>query len=89
MEKSSIKNPIENRNYGFDLMSGCLIIYMIFCHIMQWAKLADCDIYSILQRFLFFFMAWFFYKSGIYLKIFKVLFNLIRNYENKSSIRCY
>ena len=32
MEKSSIKNPIENRNYGFDLMSGCLIIYMIFCH---------------------------------------------------------
>ena len=68
MEKSSIKNPIENRNYGFDLMSGCLIIYMIFCHIMQWAKLADCEIYSILQRFLFFFMAWFFYKSGIYAK---------------------
>lgn len=68
MEKSSLKIAIESRNLGFDLISGCLIVYMIFCHIMQWAKLTDCELYSALQRFLFFFMAWFFYKSGIYVK---------------------
>lgn len=66
MENSSFKIAIKSRNLSFDLISGCLIVYMIFCHIMQWAKLTDCELYSVLQRILFFFMAWFFYKSGIY-----------------------
>ena len=61
-----MKIAFNNRNISFDFISGCLIVYMIFCHIMQWAKLTDCELYSVLQRILFFFMAWFFYKSGIY-----------------------
>ena len=61
-----MKIAFNNRNISFDFISGCLIVYMIFCHIMQWAKLTDCELYSVLQRILFFFMAWFFYKLGIY-----------------------
>lgn len=66
MDKNKMKIAFNNRNISFDFISGCLIVYMIFCHIMQWAKLTDCELYSVLQRILFFFMAWFFYKSGIY-----------------------
>lgn len=68
MDNNKMKIAFNNRNISFDFISGCLIVYMIFCHIMQWAKLTDCELYLALQRILFFFMAWFFYKSGIYVK---------------------
>ena len=68
MDKNKMKIAFNNRNISFDFISGCLIVYMIFCHIMQWAKLTDCELYSVLQRILFFFMAWFFYKSGFYVQ---------------------
>lgn len=62
-------NLYKSRNISFDFISAILILYMIFCHVMQWAKLTHTDCYLILQRFMFFFMAWFFFKSGIYAKV--------------------
>lgn len=59
---------LNKRNISFDFISALLIFYMVFCHVMQWAKLTHTDCYSILQRFMFFFMAWFFFKSGIFAK---------------------
>lgn len=58
----------NNRNIGFDFISALLILYMIFAHVMQWSKLTQTDSYILYQRIFFFFMAWFFFKSGIYAK---------------------
>lgn len=41
---------------------------MIVGHIFQWSSLTDSPLYSWMQRILFFFMPWFFYKSGMYFK---------------------
>lgn len=56
------------RNVGFDFIAALLILYMIFGHVMQWSKLTNTDSYLFCQRIFFFFMAWFFFKSGIYAK---------------------
>lgn len=60
------KEFVKDRNRSYDFVAGLLIIYMVFCHIMQWSKLVDTNVYVLLQRVLFFFMPWFFFKSGIY-----------------------
>ena len=57
----------QRYNY-IDALSGILIIHMILGHIMQWASLKDSIFYIWSQRLLFFFMPWFFFKSGMFFK---------------------
>ena len=58
----------HTRDDYVDALSGILIIHMIVGHIFQWSSLTDSPLYSWMQRILFFFMPWFFYKSGMYFK---------------------
>lgn len=57
----------QRYNY-IDCLSGILIIHMILGHIMQWVSLKDSIFYIWSQRLLFFFMPWFFFKSGMFFK---------------------
>lgn len=54
---------MSKRDVHIDLLSGVFIIYMIYYHICQ-----HCEQISILHHILFYFMPWFFYKSGMYFK---------------------
>ena len=50
------------------LLGGAMIIYMIFGHIISWCSLTDSTEYIWLDRLLFYFMPWFFFKSGMFNK---------------------
>ena len=52
-----------------DNCSGLLIIYMIFTHIIQFSGLENDEIYQYSFRVFYFFMPWFFFKSGQFLKV--------------------
>ena len=53
-----------NRNKSLDIISGIMIIWMIILHAFQWANLRESIIYSSLLKCLFFFMSWFYFKTG-------------------------
>ena len=53
---------------SWDSVSGLMIVYMMFIHIMQRSGLEDLAVNAVLQRLLFFFMPWFFYKGGHFWK---------------------
>lgn len=56
------------RNLGLDLIAGIFIIHMIWLHILQLTKVdMQSPLYQSTQ-YLFFFMPWFFYKSGMFYK---------------------
>lgn len=55
-------NASIRRDSSLDFISGILIVYMIFLHILQWSHLSI-EVYS---KVLFFFMPWFFFKSGMF-----------------------
>lgn len=57
---------VNDRQSGLDSLAGILIIYMILYHCIQHADLQNSVLYDILHRFLFFFMAWFYYKGGMF-----------------------
>lgn len=50
-------------------MAGILILYMVFTHICQHFNMTESSLYSMLERFFYFFMPWFFFKSGYYFKL--------------------
>lgn len=54
------------RDTSIDLVGGGMIIYMLFGHIISWANLNSSVIYIWTDRLLFFFMPWFFFKSGMF-----------------------
>lgn len=54
---------MAKRDVQIDVISGIFIIYMVYYHICQY-----CGRASILHPVFFFFMPWFFYKSGMYFK---------------------
>lgn len=58
----------QERFLHLDAVCGLLIIYMIMGHAFQWSHTTDDFFYIGCNRFLFFFMAWFFYKSGMFHK---------------------
>lgn len=43
-----------------------MILYMMFGHIISWTNLNTSIVYISLDRVFFFFMPWFFYKSGVF-----------------------
>ena len=59
-------NMVKTRCDYLDEISGLFIIHMILWHCFQNAGMMDCSVYRILSRLFFFFMPWFFYKSGIF-----------------------
>lgn len=56
------------RIVSWDSLSGLMIVYMMFIHIMQRSGLAELPVNAVLLRILFFFMPWFFYKGGHFWK---------------------
>ena len=64
------KFQYENeRNHSVDFLSGFFIIYMIYTHISQEIPMQiDSMLYVFLDSLFFFFMPWFFFKSGMFYK---------------------
>lgn len=58
---------MKQRDLSIENISGLLIIYMILHHIFQWSGLNVIN-QTYWMRPLSFFMAWFFYKSGMFYK---------------------
>ena len=56
------------RIVSLDIITGILIIHMIFGHIMRFAHCIDTDLYHYTSILLSFFMPWFFFKSGMFYK---------------------
>ena len=58
------------RIQSLDWLSGLLIVHMILGHISQghFAQVEDAPFFVIINRYLFFFMPWFFFKSGMFFK---------------------
>ncbi len=66
LECPSSRNRIEY----IDWLSGLLIVHMILGHISQsaYADVEKAAFFEIINRLLFFFMPWFFFKSGMFYK---------------------
>lgn len=54
------------RDNSIDVVAGLLIVHVILGHIFQWAHMNS--FYAPVNRFLIFFMPWFFFKSGMFFK---------------------
>lgn len=50
----------------YDITSGILIIYMIFSHISSNTEFLSRDTYVVWRSLFTYFMAWFFFKAGIF-----------------------
>lgn len=59
----------SSRNESIDSVAGLMIIYMVFTHVMQGFGQTHVECYKILERFLYFFMPWFFFKAGMFFRI--------------------
>lgn len=58
----------KKREKSLDAVCGVLIIHMIVGHAFDWSHITDGVFIEWSNRFLFFFMAWFYYKSGMFHK---------------------
>ena len=67
------------REKNLDFTAGVLIIYMIYGHCAQIAGTEDIFPYKELQYFLYFFMGWFFFKSGMFHKTNKKMSTMVRD----------
>lgn len=56
------------RDHSLDSLCGLFIIQMIVQHAFQWANACNDTFYLLLGDVLYCFMAWFFFKSGMYYK---------------------
>ena len=56
------------RDKSNDATAGLMICFMIVGHALLWSNIHDSQLFSFLRRMLFFFMAFFFYKSGMFYK---------------------
>lgn len=63
---NSNANPENIRDYTIDGVSGLMISYMILVHIIIFFPSDSCTYW---MRYLNFFMAWFFYKGGMFFRI--------------------
>ena len=58
----------DKRHIYLDTVAGVLIIYMIFMHCCQFTYMTGTQTFKILQMSFVGFMAWFFFKSGMFHK---------------------
>ncbi|WP_299778184.1 acyltransferase family protein [uncultured Formosa sp.] len=52
------------RDKSLDIISGIMIIWMVILHAFQWGDLTESIIYIFLLKCLYFFMSWFYFKTG-------------------------
>lgn len=62
-----MNNGKKDRNASLDTIAGLLIIHMIILHCIQ-NVIGNLGIYKIVANLLFFFMPWFFFKNGMFIK---------------------
>jgi fucose 4-O-acetylase-like acetyltransferase len=60
-----VSSSLKHRDNSIDVIAGILLIHMVLGHVFQFAKLTDCRFYHWMDV-LFFFMPWFFFKSGMF-----------------------
>ena len=63
MQNRDIQKKGQRIDY-LDSIAGIMIVYMICYHILQWGGIDVIN--AFVMRPLFFFMAWFFFKSGMF-----------------------
>lgn len=56
----------SKRFNSFDSVTGLLIFWMIGYHALQWANLKESEVYQSGLKLFFFFMTWFYFKSGFF-----------------------
>ncbi|CDF80625.1 O-acetyl transferase [Formosa agariphila KMM 3901] len=66
------------RDKSLDIISGIMIIWMVILHSFQWGNLTESIIYIFLLKCLYFFMAWFYFKTGFLYKIGRGLINTFK-----------
>lgn len=57
------------RNESIDSVAGIMILYMVFTHVCQHYHLEHSNFYMSLERLLYFFMPWFYFKAGMFFKV--------------------
>lgn len=67
------ETDLKNRDLGLDTIHGLLVLYMMFMHLLGFAIGTGSKFYYPLTHFLSFFMAWFFYKAGMFYRDHSVL----------------
>lgn len=60
---------MKSRDNTIDSVAGVMIVYMIFTHVCQHFGLAQSTLYLSLERVLYFFMPWFFFKAGMFFSL--------------------
>ena len=63
-----MKLTSKKRDSSLDAICGLFIMYMIMGHASQWADIENDDFIVVSKYIMFMFMAWFFYKSGMFHK---------------------
>lgn len=61
-------NGTKTRFEYLDVISGLMLIHMILIHTMQWGGLWGKTSYNYVSQALFFFMPWFYFKAGLFIK---------------------
>lgn len=67
-----------NRETFLDSVCAIMIIYMIYGHICLWCGIKQFEIF---QRILFFFMPWFFFKSGMFFRKESLKKNILKGFN--------
>lgn len=61
-----MKKDSTTRQSNLDTVAGLFIIYMIYMHCCQWTETTDMQFNHVLSSVFVSFMAWFFFKSGMF-----------------------
>lgn len=72
---------MKTRDTSLDALCGILIIHMIIGHLFEWSSLTDTNYYLMQQKILFFFMPWFFLKSGMFYREKEIKQNIKTSYK--------
>ena len=60
---------MKSRDDTIDSVAGVMVVYMVFTHVCQHFGLAQSTLYLSLERVLYFFMPWFFFKAGMFFSL--------------------
>lgn len=70
---------MAKRELYLDFTAGLLILYMIFTHVCQFFGFNHNEFYNLTLRIFVFFMPWFFFKGGMFVKENVPFENILRN----------